>query len=263
MLVRPNVERALEWIDRYGDSDGDGLQEYATRSSHGYYNQGWKDAEDAVLDSEGVKAPLADRALRAPGLRRRGKASLGRRARIGSRRRPDGPHGSAPRPTGSPSRSRSASGGSPKAPTTSGSTATNARSRQSPRMPAICSGPRRSCPDRAARGRDAVARAGHVQRVGDPDARLVPQGVQPFRLPPRHGLAARQRHCRGRLSPLRPRRRGGEGGGGHLRRRAAFRGLSAAGAVRGACERRRRVSLCRIWERTSPKPGRRARWSTS
>jgi glycogen debranching enzyme len=56
--VRPNVERALEWIDRYGDSDGDGLQEYATRSSHGYYNQGWKDAEDAVLDSEGRKAPL-------------------------------------------------------------------------------------------------------------------------------------------------------------------------------------------------------------
>jgi glycogen debranching enzyme len=56
--VRPNVERALEWIDRYGDSDGDGLQEYATRSSHGYYNQGWKDAEDAVLDANGVKAPL-------------------------------------------------------------------------------------------------------------------------------------------------------------------------------------------------------------
>jgi len=56
--VRPNVERALEWIDRFGDSDGDGLQEYATRSSRGYYNQGWKDAEDAVLDSKGVKAPL-------------------------------------------------------------------------------------------------------------------------------------------------------------------------------------------------------------
>ncbi len=56
--VRPNVERALEWIDRFGDSDGDGLQEYATRSSRGYYNQGWKDAEDAVLDAKGIKAPL-------------------------------------------------------------------------------------------------------------------------------------------------------------------------------------------------------------
>jgi glycogen debranching enzyme len=56
--LRPNVERALEWVDRYGDIDGDGLQEYATRSSHGYYNQGWKDAEDAVLDARGVLAPL-------------------------------------------------------------------------------------------------------------------------------------------------------------------------------------------------------------
>jgi glycogen debranching enzyme len=56
--LRPNVERALEWIDAYGDSDGDGLQEYATRSSHGYYNQGWKDAEDAVLDAKGMLSPL-------------------------------------------------------------------------------------------------------------------------------------------------------------------------------------------------------------
>jgi glycogen debranching enzyme len=56
--LRPNVERALEWIDTYGDSDGDGLQEYATRSSHGYYNQGWKDAEDAVLDAKGMLSPL-------------------------------------------------------------------------------------------------------------------------------------------------------------------------------------------------------------
>ena len=56
--LRPSVERALEWIDRDGDQDGDGLQEYATRSSHGYYNQGWKDAEDAVLDAKGEKSPL-------------------------------------------------------------------------------------------------------------------------------------------------------------------------------------------------------------
>lgn len=56
--LRPNVERAIEWIDRDGDQDGDGLQEYATRSRHGYYNQGWKDAEDAVLDAKGEKSPL-------------------------------------------------------------------------------------------------------------------------------------------------------------------------------------------------------------
>ena len=54
----PNVEAAIRWIDRYGDRDRDGLQEYQTRSSHGYYNQGWKDAGDAIPDEDGSLAPL-------------------------------------------------------------------------------------------------------------------------------------------------------------------------------------------------------------
>ena len=41
----------MAWIDRYGDRDRDGFQEYKTRSSHGYYNQGWKDAGDAILEA--------------------------------------------------------------------------------------------------------------------------------------------------------------------------------------------------------------------
>jgi glycogen debranching enzyme len=53
-----NAEAALRWIDRYGDRDRDGLQEYATRSTHGYYNQGWKDAWDAVPDQDGSLATL-------------------------------------------------------------------------------------------------------------------------------------------------------------------------------------------------------------
>jgi glycogen debranching enzyme len=53
-----NAEAALRWIDRYGDRDRDGLQEYATRSSHGYYNQGWKDAGDAIRAADGTLAPL-------------------------------------------------------------------------------------------------------------------------------------------------------------------------------------------------------------
>ena len=56
--IRPHVERALAWIDRDGDPDGDGLQEYRTRSPHGYYNQGWKDAGDAVLTGRGKAACL-------------------------------------------------------------------------------------------------------------------------------------------------------------------------------------------------------------
>ena len=53
--------RCLEWIDRYGDLDGDGFQEYETRSSLGYENLGWKDAEDAVVYPDGsqVKQPKA------------------------------------------------------------------------------------------------------------------------------------------------------------------------------------------------------------
>src|SRR4029450_13037471 len=33
--------RCLEWIDRHGDLDGDGFQEYRTRSPQGYENMGW------------------------------------------------------------------------------------------------------------------------------------------------------------------------------------------------------------------------------
>jgi glycogen debranching enzyme len=53
--------RCLEWIDRYGDLDGDGFQEYQTRSRQGYENQGWKDSRDAVVYPDGsqVKQPKA------------------------------------------------------------------------------------------------------------------------------------------------------------------------------------------------------------
>ncbi|HYU49430.1 MAG TPA: glycogen debranching N-terminal domain-containing protein, partial [Candidatus Limnocylindria bacterium] len=57
----PNAEAAMTWVDRYGDRDGDGFQEYKTRSKHGYYNQGWKDAWDAVPERDGsiAKLPIA------------------------------------------------------------------------------------------------------------------------------------------------------------------------------------------------------------
>jgi glycogen debranching enzyme len=57
----PTAERCLDWIDDYGDRDGDGFQEYQTRSSHGYENQGWKDAGEALVYADGslVKGPKA------------------------------------------------------------------------------------------------------------------------------------------------------------------------------------------------------------
>ncbi len=54
----PNAEAAMRWVDRFGDRDRDGLQEYATRSKHGYYNQGWKDAGDSIRHANGTLAPL-------------------------------------------------------------------------------------------------------------------------------------------------------------------------------------------------------------
>ena len=55
------AERCLEWIDKSGDLDGDGLQEYQTRSRVGYENQGWKDSGTAIVYPDGtlVKGPKA------------------------------------------------------------------------------------------------------------------------------------------------------------------------------------------------------------
>lgn len=49
----------LNWIDNYGDLDGDGFQEYKTFSSLGYENLSWKDAGNAVVYADGtqVKQP--------------------------------------------------------------------------------------------------------------------------------------------------------------------------------------------------------------
>jgi glycogen debranching enzyme len=55
------AEGCLSWIDEYGDRDGDGFQEYQTRSPVGYENMGWKDSGDAVVYPDGslVKGPKA------------------------------------------------------------------------------------------------------------------------------------------------------------------------------------------------------------
>ena len=55
------AEACLTWIDKYGDRDGDGFQEYQTRSSHGFENMGWKDSGDSVMYRDGtlVSGPKA------------------------------------------------------------------------------------------------------------------------------------------------------------------------------------------------------------
>ena len=59
--LRQPATRALEWIDRYGDVDGDGFVEYRRRSSRGLDNQSWKDSGDSQLFHDGTRAtaPIA------------------------------------------------------------------------------------------------------------------------------------------------------------------------------------------------------------
>jgi glycogen debranching enzyme len=57
----PHVERALGWIDNYGDCDGDGFVEYSRHSPTGLIQQGWKDSSDSIFHADGTlaTAPIA------------------------------------------------------------------------------------------------------------------------------------------------------------------------------------------------------------
>jgi glycogen debranching enzyme len=56
-----NVERALEWIERWGDRDRDMYVEYMRETPTGLANQGWKDSFDAISHADGTLAqpPIA------------------------------------------------------------------------------------------------------------------------------------------------------------------------------------------------------------
>ena len=60
-VVWPALERALAWIDTYGDRDGDGFVEYARDTDKGLENQGWKDSHDSIFHADGqlAKGPIA------------------------------------------------------------------------------------------------------------------------------------------------------------------------------------------------------------
>jgi glycogen debranching enzyme len=59
--IWPNVQRALHWMDEYGDCDGDSFIEYRQRSSKGLVQQGWKDSHDSIFHADGRMAepPIA------------------------------------------------------------------------------------------------------------------------------------------------------------------------------------------------------------
>ncbi|WP_372800697.1 amylo-alpha-1,6-glucosidase [Paracoccus seriniphilus] len=57
----PHIRKAIDWIERHGDRDGDGFIEYGRRNDNGLTNQGWKDSHDAVFHADGrlAKGPIA------------------------------------------------------------------------------------------------------------------------------------------------------------------------------------------------------------
>ena len=56
-----HADRALEWIERFGDRDGDGFVEYQRATDRGLVNQGWKDSFDGINFATGdlAKPPIA------------------------------------------------------------------------------------------------------------------------------------------------------------------------------------------------------------
>lgn len=228
---RETALRCLEWIDRYGDLDGDGFQEYRTRSAQGYENMGWKDAGDAVIYPDGsqVRQPKAlcelqgyvfDAWMRMAEI----FEALGERERTAGLRA----KASALRAAFEEKFWGEAPGFY--------AFALDSEKRPVPTIASNC-GPlpverhREPGPRRARRA--AVLRARHVERMGHPDAVGAESRVQSLLLPAGIGLAARQRHHRARLQALWLRRRGGAGGAGYLGGGELLRELPVAGALRG------------------------------
>lgn len=59
--LMPHVDRAMEWIERYGDLDGDMFVEYQRKTDRGLINQGWKDSYDGINFANGAfpQTPIA------------------------------------------------------------------------------------------------------------------------------------------------------------------------------------------------------------
>jgi glycogen debranching enzyme len=57
----PHADRALAWIEEFGDRDGDGFVEYERATDRGLANQGWKDSFDGVGFADGrlAEPPIA------------------------------------------------------------------------------------------------------------------------------------------------------------------------------------------------------------
>lgn len=57
----PRLRAALDWMDRYGDADGDGFLEYVADPGKGLAVQSWKDSHDSMSHRDGrpARSPVA------------------------------------------------------------------------------------------------------------------------------------------------------------------------------------------------------------
>jgi len=75
--LEPHARAALDWIDKYGDADGDGFIEYRSHVRGGIRNQSWKDSHDSLTHADGSVA-------RCRPLRSRCRATCTQPGRIGA-----------------------------------------------------------------------------------------------------------------------------------------------------------------------------------
>jgi glycogen debranching enzyme len=74
----PHAEAALEWCMKYGDSDGDGYIEYLGGRAR---NQGWKDSDDSLTNTDGTDATRPAALCEVQGYMHRGLVGMSRRNR--------------------------------------------------------------------------------------------------------------------------------------------------------------------------------------
>lgn len=60
-FIWSNIKRAIQWMNEWGDSDGDGFVEYERHNARGLVQQGWKDSDNSIFHADGSAAegPIA------------------------------------------------------------------------------------------------------------------------------------------------------------------------------------------------------------
>ena len=190
----PHADRALDWIENFGDRDGDGYVEYHRLNESGLANQGWKDSWDAIRFRERRSRRGADRAVRGAGLHVlgvRGPCAPGERS--GRRRDLQALRREGARPVRALQRGLLARR----------ARLVRARPRRGQAADRRAGVEHRPLPldrDHRPRARRHRGEAHHERRVvlrlRDPHARHQHGRVQPGQLPQRLGVAARQRDPR-------------------------------------------------------------------